>query len=550
MRTRQILPSGFVTLALLLGSVAPLRAVPDQSAAEAIESEREIARVELDGALIVRVRGTSAYPAAQRAAEITERIRRLAADPGFDPSTIAVRDETLGPALIAGATRLFVVTSADAELEHAEPAAIAQITRANVIREIGRYRQSRSRPELLAGILRATLGTVALAAALLALNWIGRRIDEPLTLRLRRSRAVAAGDALHPMFGAERAIFVLRTILRLLRWAALLTLAYVALAFVLEQLPWTRSIARGLRHLILAPLDELGRAFVAWIPDLLFLLLLIFATRGLLRMVRGLFQAVAEKRIRLGDFDPEWALPTLGLVRLAIIALAAVVAYPYIPGSGSDAFKGLSLFFGVLFSLGSSSAVSNVVSGYSLLYRRAFRDGDRIAVGDVVGDVVKRRLQSTHLRTTKNEEVVIPNSAVAARDIKNFSALARTEGLILHTTAGIGYETPWRQVEAMLTEAALRTPGILREPPPFVLILELADFAVTYELNARTDDAAAMPRLYTLLHQNVLDVFNEYGVQIMTPAYRADTDPPKLVERKDWYLAPARPPESEPPADR
>jgi small-conductance mechanosensitive channel len=188
-----------------------------------------------------------------------------------------------------------------------------------------------------------------------------------------------------------------------------------------------------------------------------------------LRLLRVMFDAVQRGTLRLSGFEPEWAQPTYKIVRFAIIAFGVVVAYPYLPGSDSAAFKGVSLFVGVLLSLGSSSAVANVIAGYLLIYRRAFKVGDRVRIGDVIGDVTESRIQVTRLRSLKNEEVVIPNSTILVCQVINYSALARKDGLILHTEVGIGYETPWRQVEAMLLAAAERTPDILRSPAPFVL---------------------------------------------------------------------------------
>jgi small-conductance mechanosensitive channel len=188
--------------------------------------------------------------------------------------------------------------------------------------------------------------------------------------------------------------------------------------------------------------------------------------------------------------------------------------------------------------------MGNYIAGYSLTYRRPFRLGDRVKIGTHVGDVERVRLLVTHLRTPKNEEVVVPNSQILNAEVINFSSMARERGLILHTTVGIGYETPWRQVEAILMEAAARTPGLRREPAPFVLQNALGDFCVTYEINAYCDTPQAMPELYTELHRNILDGFNEYGVQIMTPAYESDPRQPKVVPKEDWYAAPARPPQS------
>jgi small-conductance mechanosensitive channel len=222
-----------------------------------------------------------------------------------------------------------------------------------------------------------------------------------------------------------------------------------------------------------------------------------------------------------------------------VVVFALVVAYPYIPGAESPAFRGLSIFFGILVSLGSSSTISNIIAGYTLTYRRAFKVGDRVRIDDVTGDVVEVRLLVTHLHTVKNEEVIVPNSKILSSDVVNYSSLARTRGLILHTTVGIGYETPWRQVAAMLCMAADRTTGLLKDPEPFVRQKALGDFAVTYELNAYCGSAQAMNALYSDMHRNILDVFNEYGVQIMTPAYEGDPAEPKVVPKERWYTLPA-----------
>src|SRR5215469_9339742 len=189
-----------------------------------------------------------------------------------------------------------------------------------------------------------------------------------------------------------------------------------------------------------------------------------------------------------------------------------------------------------------SSLLANLIAGYTMTYRRAFHVGDRIKIGDVIGDVTQVRLMVTHLRSVKNEEFVVPNSLILNTNVVNYTTLAREQGLILHTTVGIGYETPWRQVEAMLLMAAERTAGLLQEPTPFILQQSLGDFAVNYELNVYCGEPSAMYQLYTELHRNILDVFNEYGVQIMTPSYVADPAAPKVVPQAQWFTMPAQPP--------
>ncbi len=303
---------------------------------------------------------------------------------------------------------------------------------------------------------------------------------------------------------------------------------------------------RGCSATLSRPSRPWGGALVAHLPNFVFLAILIVVTRYALKALGLVFTGIERRAITFAGFESEWAAPTYRIVRIAVLGFAAVVAYPYIPGSESAAFKGMSIFFGLVFSLGASSVVANMMAGYSLIYRRTFKVGDRVKINDVVGDVAEMRLQVTHLRTIKNEDVIVPNSVILTSQVVNYSSYAATDGLILHTTVGIGYEVPWRQVEAMLLLAASRTPGLRPTPPPFVLQTSLGDFAINYELNVYCDDAHAMVSLYAALHRNIQDVFNEYGVQIMTPAYVADPAIPKVVPKDQWHQPPARTAE-EPP---
>ena len=257
-------------------------------------------------------------------------------------------------------------------------------------------------------------------------------------------------------------------------------------------------------------------------------------TKYILRFIKLLFAGVSAGGIKMRNFDPDWAMPTFKIFRILIIVFAVVVAFPYIPGSDTNAFKGISVFLGVLFSLGSSSFIANIVAGYSMTYQNAFKKGDYIKVNELQGFVEEQSSMVTRLRSLKNEEIVIPNSVLLNSNVINYSLKAKKHDLILHTTVGIGYETPWRQVEAMLKLAASRTEGLSKSPEPFVLKKELGDFAILYEINAYCIDESKIPRHYSLLHQNIIDVFNENNVAIMTPAYEGDPETPKLVPKDQW----------------
>jgi small-conductance mechanosensitive channel len=320
---------------------------------------------------------------------------------------------------------------------------------------------------------------------------------------------------------------------------AIAVMVYAYLSHVLSLFPWTRGLAKSLFAIAIDPLQTIGLGLLGMIPKLTFLAVLVVITRYALKLTRIIFDRIADSTFTLKGFDPEWAPSTYRLVRILVIAVAVVVAYPYIPGSGSEAFKGVSILVGIIFSIGSSSFIGNLIAGFSMTYRRAFRPGDLVKIGEQMGRVEQVRMMVTHLRTIKNEEVIVPNSLIIGAEVTNYSSMAQGRGLILHTKVGIRYEIPWRQVEAMLLEAAARTPGLPREPVPFVLPKELGDFYVSYELNVFCDTPNVMQKLYGEMHRNILDVFNEYGVQIMTPAYEGDPDQPKIVPREKWYTAPA-----------
>jgi small-conductance mechanosensitive channel len=284
----------------------------------------------------------------------------------------------------------------------------------------------------------------------------------------------------------------------------------------------------------------LGQSFIDYLPSLFFLLIIYFLVRYLLGFTKAFFNQLSRGQFQISGFDAEWALPTYRIVRVLIIIIAVVVAYPYLPGSGSEAFKGISILVGILLSLGSTSLIANIIAGYTMTYRRAFRVGDRVKFGEHFGEVTDIRLMETHVRSLKNEEIVIPNSKILSGEVINYSSMASKHGLILHTTVGIGYEVPWRQVEAMLLMAAERTQGLPRKSEPFVLQKTLGDFGVTYELNVICRDAENMAQIYSDLHRNIQDVFNEYKVAIMTPHYVGDTEEPKIVPKDKWFDSPAR----------
>jgi small-conductance mechanosensitive channel len=504
----------------------------------ASEAEMATAPVDLDGAVLFRVRGVSSLPAAERARLIHERLVALAENQDIPVDALRIVEEEGIGLIRAGDQNIVGIVDADAKMEQVGRSLLARAYLKQIRDAIRDYREARSPAALRRGATRALGATVAFTFAVGALIALWRAIGRALSGRLR-GRIHPIGILSFEVMPAEQVWEALQSALRALRGASLLALGIVYAGFMLAQFPWTRGISGHMAAFLLSPLKVIVAGVVESVPSLIFLAVLFFVFRLSLRVVHLFFDAVERGAVRLRRFDPEWALPTYKFIRVAVISFGLVVAYPYIPGSKSGAFQGVSLFLGVLFSLGASSSLANIIAGYMLIYRRAFKIGDRVKIGSSTGDVIETRLQVTHLRTTKNEELIIPNSQILGGEVLNYSSLARVHGLILHTEVGIGYETPWRQVDAMLLTAAARTQRLSRDPRPFVHVLKLGDFAVTYELNAYTNDVPSMPELYADLHRNILDLFNEHGVQIMTPAYEGDPEQPKVVAPGDWYLPPA-----------
>ncbi|MDX2478032.1 MAG: mechanosensitive ion channel [Gammaproteobacteria bacterium] len=507
----------------------------------------DTAPVIVNGAVVFDVPGIRAYPARRRAGEIADTVKAIAADASKDPAMITAVDkpDVKRTEISLGDQYILSVFDFDGEVQGIDNRQITAEVFAIKIREvIQSYRHDRSSSRIKKNIMLALARTAALFVILVVFLWIFRRLDKLIERSFKRRVKKIEAKSMR-LVQSEQLWRVLRTLLSIIKTLLILIVIYFFLTLVLNLFPWTRYISGRLLELVLNPLKTMGMSILDYLPSLFFLVILLLFTRYILKLTYNFFDAVNRQSLRLQRFEADWAWPTYRIARIVIIIFAVVIAYPYIPGSSSEAFKGISLFLGVLLSLGSTSVISNVIAGYTMTYRRAFKLGDKVKIGETIGEVTEIRLLVTNLRSLKNEKIVMPNSTILNSEVINYSALAREQGLILHTTVGIGYEVPWRQVEAILLEAADRTDGLLKKPAPFVLQKALTDFSVTYEINVYCDDDNGIASKYSALHRNIQDVFNENNVQIMTPNYIADTPEPKVVPPDSWYAAPATKPEPE-----
>ena len=309
--------------------------------------------------------------------------------------------------------------------------------------------------------------------------------------------------------------------MRVVRFSLTVALIYFYVPLVLSFIPATRPLAGQVMPLVVGPARDVGLSLLGYLPRLVSMVLILIGVRFFLKFLDFIMAAVAKGEISIPGFDPEWAEQTGRLLRIVVIMGTIMLIYPFLPGAGSDVFKGFSLFVGAMFTFGASSSVSNLISGIILTYTRSFRIDDRIEVGGTTGDVLARGLFVTRLRTLYNEEVTVPNNLALGGRVVNYSAASNTEGLVLRVTAGIGYDVDWRQVHELLKGAARATDHVLDAPEPTVLQTSLDDFAVEYQLMAWTDDPKLMVRTRSALRQNVLDQFADAGVEIMTPNVNA-----------------------------
>jgi small-conductance mechanosensitive channel len=520
------------------GDAGPAPDIP----APAEESSFQTYPVKIDGYVLFNARGVQSYPAEERAKKIVGQIEKTAKDRTVRSDAINAVESALTTDIVAGDRTIMSVLDADARQEGLARQELARLYARKIRDAVDRYRHDRTPREIWLGILWSACATVVLLVSLILVRTIFRKVQEEIIEARLAVKIASIRIQSFVIVKAEQIKTLLAGGVRGVRLVIILVLFYTYFQLVLGFFPWTRALSNDLLDFLLVPLATMGKGFLRHAPNLIFLAVLAFVTNSLFKLMRLFFEGVESGTITFSGFYPEWAKPTFKIAVCLLIAFMAVVAFPYIPGSDSPAFKGVSIFVGVIISLGSSSVISNVLAGLTMTYRRAFKVGDRIKIGDFRGDVTEMRTLVTHLRTPKNEEIIVPNSLIINSNVINYTSLAKERGLILHTAVTIGYDAPWRQVHALLLQAAGRTPGLLPAPPPFVRQTALDEFYVRYELNAYTDSPHAMNRIYSDMHQNIQDAFNEYGVQIMTPRYAFDRKSPAVVPRERWYEPPAEPP--------
>ncbi|WP_374665766.1 mechanosensitive ion channel family protein [Ramlibacter sp.] len=500
---------------------------------------------------ITTLRGTFVGVDPQRRARRAEAVlKELAHDAG--PDAVMLRVEPQGHALLVEGELVLVLTEADADRLRSQTLGQASAEAADRLRRaLAETQESRNWRRMAQAIAFSLLAT-ALAVAVAWLIWhLRRRATRWLAHRVAR-RAQTLHVAGAQLVQAERAAAVARSGLALLATLLIGALAFEWLGFVLRQFPYTRPWGEGLLAFLLGLFSGIGGGVVEALPGLVVAAVIFGLARGIVVLMRPFFARVAAGGRRGGWLDADTARPTQRLFSLGVAVFAVVMAYPYLPGSGSEAFKGISVLLGLMVTIGGSNLFSQAASGLVLLYSRTLRIGEYVRIGEHEGTVTETGAFTTRLRTGLGEELTLPNALVLGSVTRNYSRAVDGPGFVVDTVVTIGYDTPWRQVEAMLIEAARGTPGVLADPPPQVFQTALTDFYPEYRLvcQARAEQPRPRAEVLSRLHARIQDVFNTHGVQIMSPHYRSDPAQPKIVPPGSWYEPPARPPvaQGEPPA--
>lgn len=465
------------------------------------------------------------FSASDRAEAIAEKIEKLYDDVVFTPDSLLVSQSEAAPQLVYKDVIVMSINEMEALWLGVSQDSLAKSYQTKIQQAIREEREANSVINIALRVGAIILIIVGIYFVIRLINIGFRKINaKVISLKERVLKGVKFRG--YQFLDSERELQVALFLINGLRIIVILVALYIALPLLFSVFPWTRGIAETLIGWVLSPLKNTATSVINYLPNLFTIFVIGAITHYSVKFLKFVAGEIESGALTLPGFYPDWAKPTLNIVKFLVYAFSFIIIFPYLPGSDSPIFQGVSVFVGVLFSLGSSSAIANAVAGLVITYMRPFKVGDRIKIGELSGDVIEKSLLVTRIRTIKNENITVPNSTVLAGSTVNYTTSAKESGLILHSGVTIGYDVPWKQVHELLINAALATKGIMNDEghKPFVLQTSLDDFYVAYQINAYTDESHRMAGIYSELHQNIQDKFNEGGVEILSPHYRAGRD--------------------------
>jgi len=477
-----------------------------------------------DDTLFVIYSRLGSFTAGDRASAITERINNLKNELIFTDSTLRLDSTESSVDISHGENIIMSISENDALWENTTKGELASKYRNRITADVLKYRKETSILTIVKEIALALLVIGVVWVLLLytrkLFNWTAVKITEQ-----EGKKITGLQIRNYTLFDQTKQVRFFLTVNTIVKWLVIILLVYIALPIIFGFFPWSQNFAQTLFGYVLNPLKTIATGILNYLPNLFAIIVIFLVFKYVIRGLRFLKREIEEGNLHVSGFYPDWANPTFQILRVILYAFMFVLIFPYLPGSDSPIFKGVSVFLGFLFTFGSAGSLSNIVAGIVLTYMRLFKLGDRVKIGDVTGDVIEKSMLVTRIRTIKNEIISIPNATVMSSHTINYSNEAETGGgLILYTTVTIGYDVPWKKMHQALLKAADKTEMLLKTPAPFVLQTSLDDFYVSYQINAYTKDPNNQAAIYSELHQNIQDCCNEAGIEIMSPHYRAARD--------------------------
>ncbi len=462
------------------------------------------------------------FSALERATAVNQRIQQLK-DLDYSNELFTLKNDLNNTQILYGSKVLLAISDQDAAIQQVDRKTLATSYK-NTISEA--YRSYKDETSLYSLSKNIGLALLIIAITYFTIKYV-LRLFRLLSVKIyeqKNKRIKGINIRNYTLFDAKSQVNALINLNSIVKWIVLLFIVYISIPLLFGVFPWTKDLGATLFGYVLSPLKRILFSVVDYLPNIITIAVIIFVFRYVLRGIKYLKSEIELERLKLPGFYPDWASPTYQIIRVLVVAFMIVVIFPYLPGSESPIFKGVSVFLGFLFTFGSAGSLSNLISGIILTYMRLYKIGDRIKIGNTVGDVVEKNILVTRIRTIKNELVSVPNSTVMSSHTVNFTSEAEKTGLIIHSTVTIGYDVPWKLVHEALIEAAQQTEFILKDPKPFVLQTSLNDFYVSYEINAYTHHASKQAIIYSELHAHIQDCCNTREIEIMSPHYTAARD--------------------------
>ncbi|MCW2121178.1 mechanosensitive ion channel family protein [Flavobacterium sp. 7A] len=476
-----------------------------------------------------------------RAEAVSNRIQKLADIYQFKKEDIQISASESTVDLMVGESILTSISENDAIWNNTTKEELAKKYKSTIENAVIKYQEETSTETLSKEIGLALLVLLVVGIIIFFIRKGFRKLNQKIS---EQEGKLLKGITIknYTLFDTSRQVNVFTSISNFLKWILTILTIYLSLPILFGIFPWTKHFTDTLIEYIKSPALKIVHGVWDYLPNLVTIMVIVIFFRYVLRLIHFLKTEVENEKLQLSGFYPDWANPTYQIIKVVLYAFMGIVIFPYLPGSDSPIFQGVSVFLGVLFTFGSSGSLSNVVAGLVLTYMRLFTIGDRVKIGDVFGDVIEKSMLVTRVRTTKNEIISIPNSTVMNSHTINYSSDAPVNGLILHTTVTIGYDVPWKKVHQALIDAANRTELLQKKPVPFVLQTSLDDFYVSYQINGYTKEVNKQALIYSDLHANIQDCCNENGIEILSPHYRAARDGSQSTIPEDYldknYKAP------------